>query len=34
VEFVAVVLVLVGAVGAFGYGFAVLYNRSRERRGA
>ena len=33
-EFVAVVLVLVAALGAVGYGLAVPYNRSRERRGA
>jgi len=34
VELIAVVILLVAVVGGFGYGVAVLYNRSRERREA
>ena len=34
VELIAFVLLLVAALGGFGYGLAVLYNRSRERREA
>jgi hypothetical protein len=34
VELIVVVLLLLVVIGGFGYGLAVLYNRSRERREA
>lgn len=33
-QLIVVVLLLLVVIGGFGYGLAVLYNRSRERREA